>query len=628
VAADCVRGFLDAYAARLDLSLAADRFDVQTYPQALQVELDLDAAGPVQATSTFVEGFESGLGNFAFMNLDANRASNSASDGYRCQYNDPDYVNSNSYGDTECYLGFAAGQAVINDWHAHTTTMSGGRAYVGTRSLHYGRHDGGVDTLPLSQLDAVRTLVNVNLAARVCRDDPAPGRRACNTAADCLAVGGGPCVSAVPQLSFKHQLGAYARYPGRPTDRAIVQAQVVGSATWEKIFPYLNVYTGQASDIYSNCTFDPVDDGNDEDDYFDPADPGRRFGPSSTCFPEFVFDALGDTGEPFQPDNIRNASDGPGLQGSLGIGTWVESRFDLSRFRGRSVRLRFLFTSIKVSDLATYQSLFMWNPVPDDDGWYVDDVRVTETLGTALATVGLDGTDNSNLPSCPSAPCSAIAPSFSLEPPSGALPGRPVTLSAEGSQADRCSNGALLFRFFEDRDASGTYSPGDLELAPFATSPVYTTSPTTATRYGVTVRCSAGGTGSCLGADATAGFSLTCAPPPPVYDPALWWTKLRMPTRTTLSVPPHGEILDVVRGDLGALRASGTYAGSTPVCLVNDGTSTSLQDVAVPARGEGFYYLLRGQRICNDNQGYRTYAPRENPADPAKRDTELLACPP
>ena len=35
--------------------------------------------------------------------------------------------------------------------------------------------------------------------------------------------------------------------------------------------------------------FDPADDGSDEDDYFDPTDPNRRLGPSSTCAPEFAF---------------------------------------------------------------------------------------------------------------------------------------------------------------------------------------------------------------------------------------------------------------------------------------------------------------------------------------------------
>src|SRR6185369_16521765 len=79
-------------------------------------------------------------------------------------------------------------------------------------------------------------------------------------------------------------------------------------------------------------------------------------------------------------------------------GTWVESRFDLSRYRGRSIQLRWLVTSLKVSGTMTVQDLFHFNPNPNDDGWYVDDVRVTQTLGASSPTVTLDSADNSGLP--------------------------------------------------------------------------------------------------------------------------------------------------------------------------------------------------------------------------------------
>src|SRR6185369_15387198 len=126
----------------------------------------------------------------------------------------------------------------------------------------------------------------------------------------------------------------------------------------------------------------------------------RRLGPSSTCYPEFVFDYLGDTDAPFGANNIGNASEGPGLPGSIGLGTWIESKFDLSRFRGRQIRVRWLFTSIKVSDITTLEALFRWNPNPGDDGWYVDDVRVTQTLGASVPTITQDTASNAGLPGC------------------------------------------------------------------------------------------------------------------------------------------------------------------------------------------------------------------------------------
>ena len=67
----------------------------------------------------------------------------------------------------------------------------------------------------------------------------------------------------------------------------------------------------------------------------------RSQGPSSTCAPEFSFAHQGDTDGTFDPQDVGDASP-PGLEGAFGIGTWVESRFDLSRFRGRSIRIRFL----------------------------------------------------------------------------------------------------------------------------------------------------------------------------------------------------------------------------------------------------------------------------------------------
>ena len=46
------------------------------------------------------------------------------------------------------------------------------------------------------------------------------------------------------------------------------------------------------------------------------------------------------------------------------------------RFRGRSVRLRFLHTSLKVGGGGTWESVFTYNPIPYDDGWWIDDVSL------------------------------------------------------------------------------------------------------------------------------------------------------------------------------------------------------------------------------------------------------------
>ncbi len=507
--AQCMKTPSDDYSAQFTIPLSANQFDLNAAPQRIALDLDLDAVNPVIATSSFTEGFEGGFGNFQLLNLDANIASSTLSNGMRCPYSDPDFPGSNAYGNTECYLGFAAGQSPINDWHIHTTTSpDGGRAYLGNLSLHYGKHTPGnanLDTYGLSQMDALRTKNNINLAARVCAALQSGQVKSCNTPADCTSPASA-CVAASPVLSFKHQVSLLdsrgTNAPeGQAADRAVVYAQLSGSTVWQKIHPYENVYDQQATDSFANCTFDPVDDGNTEDSYFDPTDPSRRLGPSSTCFPEFVFSRSGATDGPFSPTHINLASDGPGLQGSLGQGTWVQSSFDLSRYRGRSIKLRFLVSTIKSSDTPTAEAAFVWNPRPDDDGWYIDDVRVTQALGTSSPTTTSD-TQNHGSSSC-GLPCSTLTPMLLAAPSPSPAPGRLVTLSASAI-VDRCVDGVLLYQFWIDVDGNGAIGPIDVLLRDYGVDPVFRDAPDVTTRYLTQAKCTSSTSGPCAGSLAAA----------------------------------------------------------------------------------------------------------------------------
>ena len=65
--------------------------------------------------------------------------------------------------------------------------------------------------------------------------------------------------------------------PLRSGDRGAVHVQVADTANnrvgdWIKLVPFQNGYDQQAVDNYFNCMFDPVDDGDTEDDWFDPTD--------------------------------------------------------------------------------------------------------------------------------------------------------------------------------------------------------------------------------------------------------------------------------------------------------------------------------------------------------------------
>lgn len=357
---------------------------------ALDLDLDVSAgAGP----ASFFETFESGtLGAFEVQNIDAGKYGPAASDGYRCQYSDPDWMNSNTYNQpffvSDCHLGASLAQADAVHWSLSGPAFSpqGGRAFSGFNSLFFGEDLGPPEnwTTPMATVEAARTAQPIHLG----------------------------WAGAPPVLSMKHQVSVVDSRcaviaDGTTYDNAVAMAQLADDAgapvgPWIKLYPYQNGYDQQNNDHILNCNFDPIDDGSSEDDFFDPTDPMRRLGPSSTCYPEFIFANIGETSSPFASANLGLA-DGPGLEGQWGIGTWIESKFDLGRFRGRSVRLRFLASTIaSVNGTETWEDTFSFNPEPCDDGWWIDDVTVSGAL-TTPAAVAVDAADNSGLPGPPAA---------------------------------------------------------------------------------------------------------------------------------------------------------------------------------------------------------------------------------
>jgi hypothetical protein len=374
-----------AYAARFRILAEAGGSDFpHLLTPALELDVDLDVSGGAGPT-TFVESFESvTLGAFVVENLDQGRHGSIASDGYRCQYNDPDWVDPPS---NNCYLGATAAAANGVFWGLSGSSVSplDGRAFTGEYSLYFGVDLGPPKnwTTPTATLEAVRSAQPI-----------------------ALGHSGSPSV-----LSIKHQASfadsrCFGNIPaGRSFDRGVVQAQLADGAgapagPWVKLYPFQNGYDQTHVSNFVNCGFDPTDDGNTEDDFFEPDFPARRFGPSSTCAPGESFTNIGETSLLFDPDNVGRA-DGPGLAGFWGIGTWIESKFDLSRFRGRKVRLRFLASTQKFVDgFVTWDDLGVTNPNGCDDGWWIDDVTVTGALATP-ATVAADIHDNSGLPGAP-----------------------------------------------------------------------------------------------------------------------------------------------------------------------------------------------------------------------------------
>jgi hypothetical protein len=306
----------------------------------------------------------------------------------------------------------------------------------------------------------------------------------------------------------------------------------------------------------------------------------------------------------------------------------VQTKFDLSRYRGRRLRFRFLVTSIEISSAVTMEHALDWNPIEGDDGWYIDDIRVTGTL-TSAATVTVDTANRTGLPACgPS--CSTVSPFLTASPTSTGAPGQLVELDASASFVDRCADGILHFRFWEDVNGNGMPGDaGDRLLRTWTEDPFLEQAPAVTTRYGVEVRCS---TQHACQASTTTLVTVPC--PSTGNARAPFGQAVGFASKTQFSWPA-AESVDVIRGDLGALRSSaGQFNGTVEACLANDMSVSSVNDAIAPGAGAGKYYLVRPagpSAYCNATPTWRTGVAAENPGAGGDRDADMAldpdACP-
>jgi hypothetical protein len=612
VRGDAVRSSVtQAFDAAFDVILSADGCDASTRPQRLVLPLDLDSSGGATPVP-FVESFEvaSGFGAFTPMSLDTGLNTVALSDGMRCQPNDPSDPHSPSFRDGECFLGFTDSAQNQFDWHVHgTPSPDGGRAYLGTRSLHFGVHPGAasMDTTRLSQLDAIRTTNPINLPA-----------------------------SQDIELTFKHQASmADSRMEmaarGETRDRAVVQAQLADASgnpvgSWTTLEPYFNGYDERAALSTQGCTFDPVDDGNDENSVFG-ATGGPKLGPSSTCTPGFSFGQVGDTDyrDPFDGARTGNVS-GPGLPGSVGNGTWIESRIGLSEYRGRRIRIRFLASTHKDGEVVTYNDAGGSPNESGDDGWYIDDVRVDAALTTPV-TLAVDTKSVVPLNAC-GTNCSLVTAALSATPSASSAPGKPVVLSAAASAADTCLNGALEYQFWLNANHNAVVGDaGDVLLRDFTWDPTFNDAPNPpgllsgdgSVPYGVVVRCSTAR--SCRNATTLTVF-VSC--PSTGVGNVTFTQSVKFSTKTTLSWPTSQSV-DVLRGNLSQVRSGATFTGSVQACLLNNVATNSVTDASTPVVGGATYYLVgsAARTYCNDVLSWSSGSPKER----AGRDSSLAADP-
>jgi hypothetical protein len=172
--------------------------------------------------------------------------------------------------------------------------------------------------------------------------------------------------------------------PGQAVDFGDVHIQVfdpaqpVGSqwGVWDRLAPFQNVYD-HISYVWSTfgtsptyCILTPTDTGTGA-----PAPRGVR---ETLCYPNGIWSHCGNSLDQTNPGQC----DGPGVEGLSGPGLWVQSKFSLANYLGQRVRIRWIAQSWEFDCCASsyYELGGGWAPQPNDEGWWIDDIKVTGAL--------------------------------------------------------------------------------------------------------------------------------------------------------------------------------------------------------------------------------------------------------
>jgi hypothetical protein len=302
---------------------------------------------------------------------------------------------------------------------------------------------------------------------------------------------------------------------------------------WRRLEATENRYNSRPQNMIVICEFDPGDDllpPHDEtmcrSDFPSWTYQGGIYGTDRTCTTDTdhsdpVHLDCGDTDnrtiDPSGCQWVADPSCGSFLEnGSVGPGVWARSTFDLSSFAGKKARLRWVFQGGGGWSFGQSRSwLEPQSGLPvfrydQDDGWYIDDIKITD-LRTEPSLVYPDPTDGASL--CPGqgeddncGVIDLIVTGAGADATMGSLTlfaqeqstGTPVTLDARQSTAGDdpatpgaveggCLGGVLEYRW------SALDGPGGSVVsvaAPFSPRGHATVTPIRDTVYRVEARCS------------------------------------------------------------------------------------------------------------------------------------------
>jgi hypothetical protein len=363
-----------------------------------------------------------------------------------------------------------------NDWHLHSPTEGpglgydppnragigapdSGKAHLGSRSMHWGRH-----TDPASTLGDTTRFRQISAFVL---DPP-------------VAIGASTMLEFWHMIQIDDDDSFGAIDPGTSFGGSQVQVSLQGLdgryEKWQRVSPLQNGYNSTIQEAVSICEFDPGDDqiapANETMCDASPmwSDIGDIIGTDATC----LVDTDGNDADQKDCGEIT-CTPGPGCteNGSIGTGVWARSTFDLSPFNGRSARIRWIGSNGGGWSFGTSRSFLEPSSGPayqefeEDDGWWIDDIKLSDirtgptpispdpNVGAAQCLVMPDPVNCGSISisiANSSAITTILADPMARLVTSDAL-GMPVTLDARGTAAlmdpngGMCNNGVLKFEW-------------------------------------------------------------------------------------------------------------------------------------------------------------------------------------
>jgi hypothetical protein len=319
------------------------------------------------------------------------------------------------------------------------------------------------------------------------------------------------------------------------------------------------------------------------------------------CYPNGIWSHCGNS----RDQTNTGQCEGPGVAGTSGPGLWVQSKFSLANYIGQQVRIRWIAESWEFDCCSSsyFELGGTWAPQPGDEGWWIDDIKVTGVL-SSIAQPPAD--DKAPGPAaCPAIACNAgvgdggfTVDLVALDADNDGLVvgGETVTVSAASTlNPGGCVGGGAQFRFFKN----GTTTP--FLVQDWSSDPTYTDNPTADAIYSVQVRCST--FAACTSnVSSVAGTENVAVYPGDGQDIVLTLTHVLGTATTTIAWPARlqhplvsgydlytGSIATV--GDAGQATLSGLACtfGNIPQAAV--GSPISRTDTVNPAVGTAKYFL-------------------------------------